>query len=106
MKTVFLYGCGLVLALLVGIGLLFGGLAVSGVYDVFQTQINRNVVTNSQQYITSINTALLNYQEDYSATTDPNRQASIVNQFCHEAILITPDQINQDSSSFYVVHCH
>lgn len=97
---------GVLVVIFLVVVLSFALLVWGGALQVFQTQINRTVVVNSQQYITSINTSLVNYKADYEATTDANRRASIVLQFCTAASKIQPDQISSQLQPFYQVHCN
>lgn len=98
-------GCAVIASIILVVALSLGALVWGGVIKVGSTIIDREVVTNSQQYITSVNTALVRYKSDYETTTDPARQRSIVNQFCTEAAKIAPDQIAPQVYPFFVQHC-
>lgn len=98
-------GCAAIIVIVVAVlAVSLGALLWGGVIKTQETQIERNVVVQSQQYITAHNQEILGLISDYTGAKDPARQAAIVNQVCLLAGEISGHVIST-AQVFVAVHC-
>lgn len=98
-------GCAIIVTLILVIALASGLMIWAGVMQFPLVQIQRQVTTQSLQYIQSHQEQLLQYYYDYQSAGDAAHQTADQTEICQTAPLLDRGQWPQPITIFYSQKC-